>query len=132
MIRMLRATFAIFLLLLAACSHVSAKVPEKFYGNWVVTLDSSGGFPWWQQIKYPVSLSITEKSLRFTDQSGHECEPEIYFYDDDLQSLIFKHCLPNKSSMAFSPFYRLRYEGDALRGETWTYKLLFQWRGSIK
>lgn len=113
MIRMLRATFAIFLLLLAACSHVSAKVPEKFYGNWVVTLDSSGGFPWWQQIKYPVSLSIAEKSLRFTDQSGHECEPEVYFYDDDLQSLIFKYCLPNKSSMAFSPFYRLRYEGDA-------------------
>ena len=42
MIKILRVAFVPFLFLLNACAHVSAEVPEKFYGSWAITFAKGG------------------------------------------------------------------------------------------
>ena len=109
----------------------SVEVPEKYWGAWEFQVDTSPAFPWWNQIKYPVKLIVTKNAVKFEDQAGFNCEPKAFFYDDELDALIFKHCLPTKSELAFSPFYRVMLDDQKLNGEVWTYKLLFNLRGGV-
>lgn len=129
MISSFRFICVLFLFGLTACNQISAKIPERFFGSWVITVEEKAGFPWWQQVKYPVSLSVSKSGLKFTDQSGFECVPEIQFYDDEIDMLVFKHCLQKKSQAVYEVFYRAKYQDGFIAGETWTYKLLFKWVG---
>jgi hypothetical protein len=106
-----------------------AEVPSKFVGRWNSRVEEGPGFPWWQQMRYPVRLSVGAAKLTFVDQMGTECEPKTFFYDEELDALIFTHCLSSKSSLTIPPFYRMRIIGDRVDGEVWTYKLLFRWAG---
>ena len=124
---LLRLIFCLFIFTFNACAYVSAKVPEEFIGSWKFVVEKQAGFPWWDQIKYPVNLLITEEGITFTDQGGFDCAPKIYFYDSDLKAVVFKHCFPAKSADVIAPFYLIRHEDGLMVGETWTYKLLFKW-----
>lgn len=130
MISSLRFICILFVLVLTACSNAAVKIPEKFLGDWIITVEEKAGFPWWHQIKYPVNLSVSESGLRFTDQGGFECIPETQFYDDEIDMLVFKHCLPNKSQRVYDVFYRAKHKDGFIVGELWTYKLLFKWVGN--
>jgi|SRR5690606_28652697 hypothetical protein len=116
-------------LLLSGPGLVFADIPERFIGTWIMEVDTSPGFPWWDQIKHPVRLSITKDAINFDDQAGCSCTPKAFFYDDELDALVFKHCLPTKSDLAFTPFYRMKSKDRKLVGEVWTYKLLFKLYG---
>jgi hypothetical protein len=119
-----------FLLLgLSVCNLTIAELPDKFLGEWLTKIDKSSEFPWWRQIVYPVKLSATQGGIVFEDQRGFKCTPETFFYDTQLDALIFKGCHPTKSKLAFSPFYRVKLDNGHIYGETWTYKALFQWKG---
>lgn len=122
----------LLLFCISACDFVEAELPDEFVGEWSTKVEKGSGFPWWQQIKYPVKLSITKSGVTFEDQMGFKCTLDTFFYDDELEALIFKHCLPTKSEQAFSPFYRVKLNDGHLAGETWTYKLLFMWKGETE
>ena len=117
---------------LSACDAIAVEIPEKFVGEWSIAVEKQSGFPWWEQIKYPVKLSVTKIGITFEDQMGFKCTPNKFFYDDELDALIFKNCLPAKSELAFSPFYRVKFDRGRLTGETWTYKLLYLWKGEAE
>ena len=122
----------LLLALLGTAHPAIAEIPPKFVGDWTVEVEEGPGFPWWDHVKYPVSISITNQGADFEDQAGSQCRPSTFFYDAELDALIFKHCLQTKSDLAIAPFYRAKLDGTRLLGETWTYKLLFRWAGQRK
>lgn len=109
---------------------VFSDVPEKYIGKWSFQVKTKPGFPWWQQIKYPVKLTIMKNGVLFEDQMGFKCSPKTFLYDDELDNIVFKNCLPSKSALSFSPFYKMMIVDDKLVGEVWTYKLLFKLDGN--
>jgi hypothetical protein len=130
MLNLIRVFTQIFLLLaIAAAQSASAELPARFVGEWNVRVETTPGFPYWDHIKYPVRLSINEEGAIFEDQAGFKCAPQVFFYDDELDTVIFKHCLPTKSELAIPPYYKMKAIGGRLLGETWTYKFLFRWTG---
>jgi hypothetical protein len=125
----MRSMLYILVFALATSHPAVADVPSKFFGEWTVEAEKGPGFPWWDHIKYPISISITKDYATFRDQNGNACEPPVFFYDEELDALIFTHCLPTKSEDAIRPFHRAKVNGARLQGETWTYKSLFRWTG---
>lgn len=120
------SNIAYILFLLNLTNLCKASVPNKFFGDWEFSIVDQNGFPWHDQIKHPVQIKISEDTVFFVDQSGFKCLPKVMFYDDDLDSLVFKHCLPVKSELAFAPFYRLKRVENRLELDVWTFKLLFK------
>lgn len=115
--------------LLALFNFCYAEIPKKFYGIWDVNVDKDEGFPWWDQIKHPVSVEFSDRGVVFIDQSGSKCAPKVYFFDEELDAVIFKHCSCYKSEFAFEPFYRVKNIEDHLEAEVWTFKMLFKLSG---
>lgn len=46
----------LFVLFSSQWSIASVPIPEKYLGEWSVTLERQSGFPWWLEVKYPVNL----------------------------------------------------------------------------
>lgn len=128
------AGIIILLFILSAIGNVFAEivVPDKFIGEWDMHVEKVPGFPWWEDVKYPVDLSIKRNGAFFRDQTGSDCIPETFLYDDELDAVVFKHCLPTKSKLAFPPVYQIKILNGQLTGEVWTYKLLFRLVGVPK
>ncbi|NJN05955.1 MAG: hypothetical protein HC814_05685 [Rhodobacteraceae bacterium] len=95
-----------------------------------MTVVSTGGFPWWREIKYPVKIEISVDRIRYWDQSGSECTVDRPFLDEELGALIVPSCGETKSSVAIRPFLRLSICQGELYGQVWTYKQLFDVRGT--
>ena len=104
-------------------------VPMQFYGEWKLEVQQRPGFPWWQQMKYPKQLSISSEGISFRDQVGDVCKLHNYLYDDEIKALVFTNCLPAKSDVAFTLFYRVKFDHGQLVVEVWTYKMLFRLHG---
>ena len=129
MINLLRLILILCIFGLTSCSYAFGEIPEKYFGKWTISIDEQGGFPWWQQVKYPSTLLVSESGAKFVDDSGYSCASESLLYDEDIDVLVFKHCLPSKSQLAYDVFYRIEVKGGVIVGETWTYKPLFRWAG---
>ena len=123
-------SFSMIIALSAVSICAFADIPNKYHGDWLFSVQRTSVFPWWDQIKYPVRLSIDKNNVVFEDQEGQKCRPKIFFYDEEVDAIYFKHCQPVKSELAFPPFYKIELHGNKLEGEVWTYKLLFKINGN--
>ena len=124
--------FRFLLVVLFGCMNCwAADVPEKFLGEWQITVIPQGGVPRWQWIKYPVKLRISRTGGTLVDQTGFECSLSKFLYDDELDVFVFNHCgIGPKSPQAFEivQIAKLDSEGN-LVGEVRNYRKLFGWKG---
>ena len=121
------------LLLLWVCGLAWPDIPDRFVGDWTTVVEEQPGFPVWWEMKYPVTFSVTKETLSFKDQvTAHidsNCEPP-FFFDTELDALIFQGCGSTKSERAIPGFHRVFTDGNRLVGEVWQHKLMFRWRGT--
>jgi len=123
----------LFVLFSSQWSIASVPIPEKYLGEWSVTLERQSGFPWWLEVKYPVNLAIKENnSCTFEDQSGFICELKQIFYDPQEDLIVIRHCGIKKHSEAFDILHVIKYDNGKIIGEVKTYKTLFRWIGQKK
>ncbi|MFA0813041.1 hypothetical protein [Microbulbifer epialgicus] len=108
-----------------------ASMPQKYIGTWKVTLKDQSGFPWWNQIKYPVKISISYDQAKMIDQFGYECSITKSLYDSELDVFVFSHCgIGRKSDRAFEVFQMATVDSEGrLQGEVRSYKTIFKWVG---
>lgn len=122
------------LILLVAFFHAaptfSANIPDHYIGEWEINVVTQVGFPWWKQIKHPVTMKLTKSGGTIVDQFGFRCKLERYFYDPEIDKFIFSHCGEGKKSKkAFDVVHLVGSENGNLLAEVMTYKLLFKWKG---
>lgn len=131
--RLLLACFALLLLHSPAGGSVAelgkgGRLPTRFQGDWRIDLIKQPGYPWWKDYKYPVRLVVRERGISFTNQFGKTCSLKLFFYDPEVDSLVFQYCGPSKG--AWQSYFLARLQGDGrLVGEVRTHKRLFQWEG---
>jgi len=123
----------IFLIVVVFFSQavIAGGIPESFVGQWTLSRVEQEGFPWWQQVKYPVKLNLHEKGGWLEDQVGYRCELRSFMYDQDIDSLIFEHCGEGvkSSNLPYKIYQIVKIKNDRLEGEVRSYKLLFKWGG---
>ncbi|MCJ9427801.1 hypothetical protein [Kordiimonas marina] len=127
--RLLAKMSLVTILLMWMGDTAVADVPEKFLGKWTVYVTTQDGFPWWEEVKYPKEIYISNNGGYFIDQMGNRCDVADYYYDVDIDSIVLKNCGQTKSSKALPPFHLISEKGGFLVGRVQTYKLLFEWRG---
>ncbi len=128
--RILLAALCALLIIGAHGAVAASPIPQKFHGQWQIIIKTENWNPWWADYKYPVTLEISDEKRAFTDQAGNHCAPELIFYDEAIDELIFIHCLPTKHGISFRPFYRFKSVDGQLIGHVWTYKALFGLQGA--
>ena len=113
-------------------SHAFKQIPDKFVGSWIMSdVEKPNVFPWWDHIKYPVNLSISKERIFFEDNWDFTCKPDVRFYDEKLDALLFGHCLPSKSvTVLGAPYFRVLVDGKNLVVEIWRSEFLFRVRGA--
>lgn len=114
---------------LSVASITWADIPVGFLGNWSAAATRPPKFANWGDLKYPAKLKVTKDGLDFEDQWGSRCESVFAFYDEELEALTFRNCLPSKAPTAWGVHYRVRVHGDNLTGEVWTHKFQFKFEG---
>ena len=128
-----KSYIVLFLAVISLISNncLAEKIPDKFMGNWSITLVPQSGFPWWREVKYPVKLILTPDGGNMVDQYGFKCSLSKIFYDNELDIIIFKHCgMGEKSDLAFQVLQLAHIDDKGqLHGEVKTYKKLFGWIG---
>lgn len=92
------------------------------------SIESSSGFPWWLDVKYPTKMRVDrmEKgkiSVSYVDAHGNVCDGMPAFFDEDVGGIVFRSCLPSKDPEACPLVFILYEEGPKL--EVRTYKKLF-------
>lgn len=125
----LRNILVVFLLAACAGTSFASGLPEKFHGKWAITVEKDAGFPWWEQVVYPVEIVIRDNGGYFVDQSGTRCDISRYYYDIDIDAIVLLPCSETKSKIAIVPVSLMSIDGEELVGRVQTYKLLFEWRG---
>ena len=113
-------------------SHAFKQIPDKFSGSWLISdIEKPSVFPWWDHIKYPVNLSISKERIFFEDNWDFTCKPDVRFYDEKLDALLFGHCLPTKAvTVLGAPYFRVFVDGKNLVVEIWDSEFLFRVRGA--
>ncbi|MDQ7050758.1 MAG: hypothetical protein Q9M92_14995 [Enterobacterales bacterium] len=127
----MRILIVIIFFILINIGSVNADVPDKFIGKWSVTFIPREGFPWWTQIKYPIYLEINQSLVMMDFGHDIKCTPNILFYDDEIDAIVFNHCLPKKSELAFAPVFIFSKIKRNLLGKVVTYKELFELEGKL-
>ena len=131
---MKRKLILLFLLCCHGVVHAADEGLEKFSGEWEVELVKDPSFPYWNHIPYPTRLVVSrDKSglkILYQDNRGSKCEPVSESYREDMDIVMFDHCMVTHfDSVITSHYYRIKVEEENLEGETWNYKRLFRWKG---
>ena len=110
------------------------RLPSEYQGLWSISVLSEKGFPWWQQIKYPVQLEIKTDGISLIDQSGYKCNVRTIAYDELNEGIEFVHCgSGNKNERAKKIVQRVYLSHNGyLIGQVYRQnenKPIFLWKG---
>ena len=96
---------------------------------------STKQFPWWRQVKYPVTLEVLTNrevfTIRIVDQSGGSCEVQPLEISTK-QEFVFAFCYPTKHSGAWSPIHHAKLIDGKLHGVVTNKDYLFSWLGTSR
>lgn len=112
-----------------------AEEPD-FVGSWKIEpiSKSSGEFPWWHEIKYPIKLDIVEENgtleLVFEDQFNFVCRATPLMTNRESE-LVFDWCGSGgtKNPASWAPIHHAKIVNGKLIGVVSTDRILFKWKG---